>query len=153
MKSKKTKETISPNGEIPVKKKRTGRATSYTKEMGEKICSRIAAGESLRKICKDNGMPSPSTVFYWLLDTNNKLFSEQYEKARNVQAENLFDKLLEIADENNKNVMRARLRIDTRKWYLSKVLPKKFGDKLDVTSDGEKVSGVDIKIVGNEIKS
>ena len=136
-----------------MKKKRTGRPTSYNDELGRLICSRIAAGESLRKICKDNGMPNPSTVFFWLLDDDKKNFVEQYERARNVQAENLFDKLLEIADENNKNVMRARLRIDTRKWYLSKVLPKKFGEKLDVTSDGEKISGVDVKIVGNEIKS
>ena len=153
MKSNKLKETIPPIGEVPVKKKRTGRPTSYNDELGRLICSRIAAGESLRKICKDNGMPNPSTVFFWLLDDDKKNFVEQYERARNVQAENLFDKLLEIADENNKNVMRARLRIDTRKWYLSKVLPKKFGEKLDVTSDGEKISGVDVKIVGNEIKS
>ena len=32
-----------------------------------------------------------------------------------------------------------RLRIDTRKWMLSKMLPKIYGDKLDLTTKGEKI--------------
>ena len=65
----------------------------------------------------------------------------------------MFEELLEIADDGTNDWMkenrdgstyyvingeamgRSRLRVDVRKWYLSKVLPKKFSDKLDLTSD------------------
>lgn len=107
------------------------RPTIYTEELGKEICARISSGESVRSIARDNEMPAASTIFYWLLDEDKKSFLEQYETARNTQAENMFEELLEIADvEEDTN--RARLKIDTRKWYLSKVLPKKFGDKVDI---------------------
>lgn len=115
------------------------RPTIYTKKLGNIICKRIEAGKSLRKIVKDKKMPCSSTIFNWLLDEDKKDFLEHYEKAKNIQAENMFDELLEIADEKGKDVMRARLRVDTRKWYLSKVLPKKFGESLDVTSGGKPI--------------
>jgi len=123
-----------------------GRPTKYTEKLGKTICERIAKGESVRKIVKDPKMPSSSTIFLWLLDEDKKEFSEHYEKAVNTKAELMFEELLEIADEKGKDVMRARLRVDTRKWYLSKVLPKKFGEKLDMTSGGEKLEGVIITV-------
>jgi hypothetical protein len=105
-------------------------------------------------------MPSSSTIFRWLLDETKKTFWEQYEKARNIQAEHMFEQLLDIADDgtndwmeretanggtytvlNNEAIGRSRLRVDTRKWYLSKVLPKKFGEKVDVTSGGKAIKG------------
>lgn len=110
------------------------RPSEYTPEIAQEICERIALGDSVRKIVKDNKMPSSSTIFRWLLDEDKKAFWEQYEKARNIQAELMFEELLEIADDEEKEVMRSRLRVDTRKWYLSKVLPKKFGEKLDLTT-------------------
>lgn len=110
------------------------RPTTYTQELATQICARIAEGESVRSIVRDKEMPSSSSIFRWLLDEDKKEFWEQYEKARNIQAELMFEELLDIADDEEKDVMRSRLRVDTRKWYLSKVLPKKFGDKLDVTT-------------------
>lgn len=120
-------------------KKKVGRPTTFTSSLGTKIVERIANGESIRTIVKDNEMPSSSTIFRWLLEEDKKEFWEQYEKARNIQAETMFEELVEIADDKEKDVMRDRLRIDTRKWYLSKVLPKKFGDKLDVTSGNKPI--------------
>lgn len=112
------------------------RPTKYTKEIATQICSRIAEGESVRTICKDNKMPAASTVFYWLLDKDKKTFLEQYETARNIQAENMFEELIEIAD-IDEDVQKARLKTDIRKWYLSKVLPKKFGDRSVLTTEDE----------------
>lgn len=104
-------------------------------------------------------MPAQSTVYLWLLDEDKKLFSENYARARASQAEVMFDELLDIADDSSEDTMlvqmgkktvpmenkefvnRSRLKVDTRKWYLSKVLPKKFGDKLDLTSDGKEIKG------------
>ena len=127
-----------------------GRPTKYNKNLGRIICARLAAGESLRTICKDEDMPVQSTVHLWRLDETKKEFSEQYAIARASQAEVLFDQTLEIADEtpdeiegddksDNARVNANRLRVDTRKWYISKVLPKIYGDKLDLTSQGERL--------------
>ena len=129
-----------------------GRPTIYNEKLGIKICSRIAKGESLRSIVKDNKMPVSSTIFRWLLEEDKKKFKEQYKEARNVQAELMFEELLEIADENDdkETSNRSRLRVDTRKWYLSKVLPKKFGDKLDLTSDNEKIQPVLVTYVNEK---
>jgi hypothetical protein len=146
----------------------TGRPTIFTKKLGYNICKRIAEGESVRAIVRDKEMPSASSIFRWLLDEDKKEFWEQYEKARNIQAELMFEELLEIADDgfndwmerensdgttyevlNHEVVQRSRLRVDTRKWYLSKVLPKKFGDKTVLTgpNDGPiEIAGVDISI-------
>lgn len=126
------------------------RPSIFTQEIADTICSRIASGESLRKICEDDGLPDRITVHYWLLDSRHKEFFNQYAKARSIQAELLFEELKELSDVsvddivgNDKSdgarVQARKLQIDTRKWYLSKVVPKKFGDKLDLTSDGKQL--------------
>lgn len=135
-----------------------GRPTTFTDKLGTTICKRIAEGESVRHIVKDVKMPSSSTIFRWLLDEKRKVFWEQYEKSRNIQAELMFEELVEIADTTESGIETVekdgkievrkgdmlghrRLKVDVRKWYLSKVLPKKFGDKasIDLTSGGKVV--------------
>jgi hypothetical protein len=108
------------------------------------ICGRLANGESLRAICKSPEMPSRASVMERLVTDAH--FREAYEIARAIQAETLADELIEISDDgtndwmkvhgkndtgwrlNSENVQRSRLRVDTRKWVLSKLLPKKYGD-------------------------
>lgn len=120
-----------------------GRPSSFTEELGSRICERLAAGETLRAICKDDDMPVVSTVISWVAHADKKEFSKQYARARLAQAQHYFDDLLSIADDQSRDavtpasVARDRLRVDTRKWYLSKVLPKIYGDKLDLTSNGK----------------
>lgn len=134
-----------------------GRPTKYTKELGNLICERLSHGESLRNICLDEGMPDASSVHRWVLEGEHEEFYKQYARAREIQAENMFDEILDIADDGSNDFMtvkrgkeeievedrevtnRSKLRVESRKWYLSKVLPKKFGDKLDLTSGGEKL--------------
>jgi len=133
----------------------SGRLTEYTPEIAKDICDRIATGESLRSICKPDHMPAASTVCGWVLANLNG-FAEQYEVSRRLQAQLLADELLDIADDstndfmvrqsksgeeyettNQEVIQRSRLRVDTRKWYLSKVLPKIYGDRLDLgNADG-----------------
>jgi hypothetical protein len=96
-------------------------------------------------------MPSTDTVYAWLVDDDTHSFADKYARARISQASHMFDGLLEIADlssteivggedkADNARVQARRLQVDTRKWYLSKVLPKLYGDKLDLTSGGEKL--------------
>lgn len=131
------------------------RPTIYTPKLAFQICKRIAKGQSLRGICRNKNFPDASTIHLWLLDGKHEEFFKQYAHARQVQAEMMFEELLEIADDGSNDFMtlkkgdfeyevenkevtnRSRLRVDTRKWYLSKVLPKKFGEKIDVTSGGK----------------
>lgn len=122
---------------------KTGRPSSFTQEMADLICERIGSGESLRAICRDAEMPAQSTVFKWLVDF--KSFSEQYARAREAQTEALAEEILEIADDgrndtytdedgnertNHDVVARSRLRVDSRKWLMSKLAPKKYGEKI-----------------------
>lgn len=113
-------------------KNKTGRPSSYTEEAGKKICDLRTKGKSLRKICKAKGMPSRPTVRRWLLDADNDIFRAQYAQACEIDAENMFDELVALSDECKEGFQSQalKLRIDTRKWVLSKRLPKKYGDRI-----------------------
>jgi len=110
---------------------KTGRPSEFDQEIANEICDRIAAGESVRKICKSDGMPAQSTIYKWLNDIDG--FSEQYARARESQAEMYAEDIIGIADASSEEagaVAKARLRVDARKWYASKVAPKKYGDRI-----------------------
>ena len=129
-----------------------GRPSIYTDDLADEICQRIADGQSVREICRADDMPAMSTVFRWLSDPRYITFREQYARAVEARAEYHADEILDIADDgtndwmerfgkdgeslgwsvNGEAVQRSKLRIDSRKWLLSKLMPKKYGDKLDL---------------------
>ncbi len=130
---------------------KAGRPRKYSEALAAQICERLAGGESLRTICKDAAMPALSTVMGWLADGEHRDFLEQYTRAREMQADALFDEALEIADDasgdwikdkdgkilvDHEHVTRSRLRVDTRKWAAGKLAPKRYGDKLQHTGEG-----------------
>jgi len=129
----------------------TGRPTIYTPELADLICERLACGESMRSVCRDDSMPAMSSVFKWLRE--NSHFSEQYAKAKEESADALVEDMLDIADNqvsqpvllegqpvvingevvksiDGPSVQHAKLRVDTRKWAASKLKPKKYGEKI-----------------------
>lgn len=135
-----------------------GRPSAFSQEVADAICEGLADARSLRSICLDEGMPSQTTVFRWLADDRYSDFREQYARAREAQADAIFDEILDIADDGTndwvekerqdgsthtvldaEHVQRSKLRIDARKWMAGKLAPKKYGEKLDLTSDGEKI--------------
>jgi len=142
--------------EEETEEKKIGRPTIYSEEIATRICLELAEGKSLRSICINDDMPHRQTVHFWLLDKNKKEFLDQYAIARQIQAECLVDELMDIADdgsndyierlaEDGKNIIgyqtngeaiaRSRLRVDTRKWYIGKVLPRIYGDALKLKGD------------------
>jgi hypothetical protein len=123
----------------------TGRPSKFTAALGARICSRLAAGETLRAICRDEDMPPRSTVRGWALD--NEAFSEQYARAREIGYQDLADDLIEISDDKLGDPARDRLRVDTRKWLLSKALPKLYGDKLQHTGGGEGAPPIAVQFI------
>ncbi len=122
------------------KKRKIGRPSLYTDALAVKICRRLAEGEALRAICTDKAMPAISTVMGWLFNGKYEDFLEQYTRARQAQAELRADEIIDIADGAehgaSEAVQAARLRVDARKWVAAKLLPKKYGDKLQHTGEG-----------------
>lgn len=130
---------------------------AYSDEDIEKIfdsvLERIEEGEALRNILKDDVMPSSRTFFKWLAEDEIKV--KRYAQACEVRADNLFEEILQIADDSSEDaivsehgialnkefVARSRLRYDARRWMIGKLNPKKYGDKIqqDITTQGEKI--------------
>jgi hypothetical protein len=127
-------------------------ASGFTQELAEFICAEMAKGLSLRSICKADGMPAESTVRLWAVSDIGPGFAAQYARAREAQVEALGDDLLEIADDgrndigftedgvpivNHDHIARSRLRVDSRKWLMSKIAPKRYGDKVELEHAGK----------------
>jgi hypothetical protein len=124
---------------------------AYTPALAERVCELMIEGKSLREICEAPGMPARRNIFYWLRD--HAEFRERYDVARMLQAEWWSHEILAIADDSSgditinehgervvdhENINRSRLRCDSRKWLLSKLLPQRYGDRVtaDVTVRG-----------------
>jgi hypothetical protein len=114
------------------------------------ICEQLQKGRSLRSVIKDEGMPDLSTFYVWLKEDEEK--SKHYAYATEARAEMIFEDILKIADDNSSDevlnedgipivnhdvINRARLKIDARKWMLSKMIPKKYGERLQHANDPE----------------
>lgn len=132
-----------------------GRPTKYTQELADEISEGITLGSSIRTVCKPKHMPAISTFYKWI--RTHEEFAKQYARACEERTEAMSEDILDIADDgtndymetddgraqyNGDSVQRAKLRVDTRKWLMAKMKPKKYGDKVDVTSDGEKLEGL-----------
>jgi len=107
-----------------------GRPTSYTPEIAVKICTEIAQGQPLTKICSREDMPAISAVYTWLL--KHPEFADMYTRAREDQADTYADQIIEIADSSEggkiADVQSAALRVDARKWIAAKLKPRKYID-------------------------
>lgn len=132
------------------------------KEVIDLIIDLIEEGGSIRSILKRPDTVGTKTFYKWL-EASEEL-QERYKAATKKRADNIFEEMLEIADKQEADmgynergepiiqhnvINRSRLQIDTRKWMLGKLNPTKYGDKLDVTSGGDKLQAV--PIVGMKI--
>lgn len=151
-----------------------GRPTLFSQELADSICERIATSEdSLHKICTDENMPHRLTVNRWLKE--NKEFCNQYARAKEEQMDYMAQRILEISDdssqdtttivkndqiieiENKEWVNRSKLKVDTRKWLMGKLAPKKYGEKVDIKQTSvnynAELSQEDIKKLSDELDS
>lgn len=125
-----------------------GRPSDYTIELALTICEEIASGRSLRSLCAQEDMPGQRTVFTWLHKHDE--FRQHYTRAREAQADAMLEEILLIADDgtgdtwiddegvertNQDVISRSRLRVDARKWAMSKMAPKKYGEKVEHSGD------------------
>lgn len=134
----------------PKAKGKGGRPTVKTEANMARILALLADGMSLRAICAMDGFPDRENVRRWVDEDPD--FAARYVRAREMAAEDVAEELLEIADDgrndwmekvnkdgecigwmvNGEAVQRSRLRVDTRKWIASKLLPKKYGEKVEL---------------------
>jgi hypothetical protein len=136
-----------------------GRPSDYSAEAAADICARLAAGEPLVRICREDDKPHLSTVYRWLAAHED--FREIYARAREDQADTLADEIVEIADDgrndtytdgegvervNQDVINRSRLRVDARKWVAAKLKPRKYGDK--VTTEHANADGKAFRVEG-----
>jgi len=145
-----------------------GRPSSYTPEWGDLICQRVATHTiGLPTLCKMyDDMPAEDAIQRWRYSFEE--FRVKYAQAKMFQADLLAEECLYISNDssedykideegnkffNSEAVARARLKIDTRKWLASKLLPKQYGDKLlleQKTEENEKLKE-ELKILRNRL--
>jgi Bacteriophage Sf6, terminase small subunit-like len=130
---------------MTVQRKR-GRPSDYCAEIAMTICDRLADGESLRAICAGDGMPNKATVFRWI--GRHKDFRDQYAVAREVQADDILDEILEIAHDDSRdhvkkvgadgkvtwvvdheNIARCQLKINALFRIVAQLAPRKYGNR------------------------
>ena len=150
-------------------KRPRGGQTVYTQEKADFVLRELADGQSLRRICTTEQALAfdpplkPSTVRQWVYD-DVEGFAARYAHARDLGIEAMADEMFDIADDGANDYMtitkgdyeynvedkevtnRSKLRVDTRKWYLSKLAPKRYGDKLDVTHKGDEDCPVEFTV-------
>lgn len=136
---------------------------AWTPYIEDELFKRLADGESLKDICADDWLPSRETVRKRLIDDVD--FQGRYARAREAQADAIFEEILEIADDarndwmkkdgdyvlDTEHVQRSKLRIEARKWMAGKLRPKVYGDKVDLSVEGAiKITRVDVNFVGDD---
>lgn len=113
-----------------------GRPSDFTQALADQICERLSSGESLRAICRDDDMPPEATVRRWVID-DREGFAAQYTRSRDLGLDAMADEVIEIADAMGRDPADKRIRFDARRWYLSKLAPKRYGDKVALTGGDE----------------
>ena len=112
------------------------------------ILDRFASGEEIATILNSQEYIRPVTFYKWI--ANFEDIHKQYMAARMIKAHQLFDDLLNTARGNHDGkdsltaVARDRLITDKMTFYLAKAVPKRDGDKLDVTTNGESINVISL---------
>jgi hypothetical protein len=110
--------------------------TNYSREIADTICTRMSEGESLRAICRDPGMPSEGTIRGWSVrDVDG--FGERYRAARQLLLEYWSDEIVSIADDEESDPRSRQIRTGVRQWLMSKLAPRRYGEKVQIGGDPE----------------
>jgi hypothetical protein len=127
------------------------------------ICAAISTSDrGVKRLCEalradDETFPPARTIRAWI--DEDETFKAQYARAKEAQADHIFDQIIEIADDdsqdelfiggddasgasakrvlNSEFLQRSKLKVDARKWVVSKLLPKKYGDRITQEHTGE----------------
>lgn len=114
-----------------------GRPEIYTEELALAVCEAVRCSEKgLRGTLEDDpALPELRTVQRW--QQNNAHFCQMFADAKTDQLRAMAEDIIDISNDDSLDPNDKRIRIDTRKWLLAKLMWKQYGDKLDLTSGGE----------------
>src|SRR6185436_2998956 len=138
------------------------RPAEFSDEIFQEVCDRMAGGEGLRKICEDPQMPSRQTFLRWIEKDSGR--QARYTAAREALMDWYAEEILTIAWDSSRDtipadgkkparcdnewVNRSRLKVDTLKFLMAKLHPKRYGDKtpeLLAMAVPEQTAGLSIK--------
>lgn len=114
-----------------------GRISTYTPEIGERICELVRT-QPLRRVCLADDMPAEGTVYGWIASVPE--FAESYARARQARAHSRAEDIDEVTDQIRRGELdptSGRVVIDAMKWQASKEAPRVFGDKLELAGNAE----------------
>jgi hypothetical protein len=144
-KATQTKAKGKADKKLPTPARPRGRPSKYAIELCDEIVTRIADGEPLRQICRDEHMPQWGAVYRW--EQEHQEFKERIAHARILGEEAISQECMYIADElpertamggvDSGDIQHKKLRIETRLKLLAKWNPRKWGDKVDVNHGGQ----------------
>jgi hypothetical protein len=120
-------------------------------EVWREIIGRVSAGKALSTVLADPGYPT-WVSFHAMMEQDDKL-RQAYEKAVQDRADKLADEILQLSDEQMPEglegamasawVQQKRMQVDARKWIASKLKPRTYGDRIDMTVRDERISVID----------
>jgi hypothetical protein len=106
---------------------------TFSMKLMETICARVAQGDNLNQISKEPGFPTEAAVRQWVA-ADREGCASMYARAREQQMEWWADDIIRIADSamsDYESVNAVRVAVDARKWAMSKLAPKRFGDRIE----------------------
>ena len=109
--------------------------------MVDALLVQIETGKSMREVCRMDGMPDHGTVIRWMRDDAG--LATKYARARMAQADVLFDRMEAVEEAVSAGTMdshAARVVLDSMRWRASKLAPKVYGDRLDVSVSDTRIS-------------
>ena len=112
---------------------KTGRPSTYSPDVAEEICARVATGEDILSICSSEGMPSHTTLHRWR--EVRPEFRDAYTRARELSgeaSEARIQKIMKDLRAGDIDANAARVLLDAEKWLAAKRAPRTHGDKIDV---------------------
>ena len=112
----------------------------YSTELGIRICEALASHDGgLRSFCKKHDWaPCATAILDWRVRYAE--FGERYSQAREQQLVMMAEDIVDISNDDSLDPSDKRTRINARQWLLSKLVHRVYGDKLDVTSNGEQLT-------------
>ena len=116
------------------------RPSLFTDELADEICTRLANGEPLKRICADPHMPGFTTIWRW--QDENEEFRKLTARARELGTHNLADQCIDIADDPDMDPANKRVMIETRIRLIGKWNSRAYGDKQTTTLENPDGSAV-----------
>lgn len=167
---------------LPLTVATPGRPSDFSLPLTLRICEEISDGLSLRRVCDAPDLPTKRTVQRWLaqgyLDISEKSdtiyarFCHRFARAREMQAEALFDEMKDVADDgsndyveatnkkgetkiafNKENVLRSKLRVETYRIIAERQKPKKYSPMTKLAdAEGENLPAPTVMTLADVLK-